>query len=634
MATDDLQIHLSAKNDLAKELQKTLVAIAKMEASLREATTATRPEAKKEIEILSASLKDAQTNSKRLTGAITTLDREIEQLGGSASEAGRDLDRMNRESKTTHGRFSGVAAVGSKAAMGIGAVAAAAVGGAVALGKLNTAIGLYEQNRAKVRVVFAGQMREMKVWAKQHRDDFGGSTQDVLNYAASVQDLLIPMGFQRDEATKMTKAFSELVPVLTAWDRQGRTSAEITDIMAAALTGERESLKSLGVVINEEAVNAQVKLMRAKGRMTGATDEQATALATLELIYQKTGDAQDAYARNSDTVARRTKAMKAEVAQLRDNALSVLLTTWRRVARAFGMADLGSPITNLSRTLRQNRETIVSSLLTIGGVTAQVFQVGATWIAGTTKALGYLVGGFASVLEVMAFFNPEMRGAADRANAAAEAIGGFSESMFGVAGNLQDISTQLFNQADAASRAAGNTEILRQATKKLTKAQRDQLALGNPSIYGGKSGSGIPAVGDTSAPKGHGAGLGAAGLAAAHASLSAGGMAVTSGLRAHGLGSHDSDHARGRAIDVRGPRMGAYARAVRASGGYAAFHGEGANRHVHAVPNRKALATVSAAGDTFHAEVHVHGGNASQFNLRTGVAKGLRDAAQKRKERG
>lgn len=93
--------------------------------------------------------------------------------------------------------------------------------------------------------------------------------------------------------------------------------------------------------------------------------------------------------------------------------------------------------------------------------------------------------------------------------------------------------------------------------------------------------------GDTASSRARGSGsLGS--TLAAHA-----GYAARSGARptitnalvgggGHGPGS--GDHQAGRALDLQGRGLHAYAKAVRADGGYASFHGAGASRHLHAVP--------------------------------------------------
>ncbi len=59
---------------------------------------------------------------------------------------------------------------------------------------------------------------------------------------------------------------------------------------------------------------------------------------------------------------------------------------------------------------------------------------------------------------------------------------------------------------------------------------------------------------------------------------------VTSALRNWGLGSLKSDHVTGNAYDLVGQNLGAYAVAVKRSGGFAEFHGGQADRHLHVVP--------------------------------------------------
>ena len=59
---------------------------------------------------------------------------------------------------------------------------------------------------------------------------------------------------------------------------------------------------------------------------------------------------------------------------------------------------------------------------------------------------------------------------------------------------------------------------------------------------------------------------------------------VTSGYRTHNLGSSNSDHVNGLALDITGDNLGAYATAMRSAGGFAELHGSGSSRHLHVVP--------------------------------------------------
>lgn len=67
-------------------------------------------------------------------------------------------------------------------------------------------------------------------------------------------------------------------------------------------------------------------------------------------------------------------------------------------------------------------------------------------------------------------------------------------------------------------------------------------------------------------------------------SLLTGKRTVTSGLRNFNLGSINSDHVTGRALDLAGQNLGMYKSAIEAAGGFAEFHGTNASRHLHVVP--------------------------------------------------
>ena len=106
--------------------------------------------------------------------------------------------------------------------------------------------------------------------------------------------------------------------------------------------------------------------------------------------------------------------------------------------------------------------------------------------------------------------------------------------------------------------------------------------------------------GDTSSPRGKGIGDTTASrlsqTMSRHAAMNGqltGTRTVTSAFRTFGLGSPSSDHATGRAYDLTGQNLGAYSKLVHANGGFAEFHGNNANRHLHVVPGPGAMGDTS-----------------------------------------
>jgi hypothetical protein len=64
----------------------------------------------------------------------------------------------------------------------------------------------------------------------------------------------------------------------------------------------------------------------------------------------------------------------------------------------------------------------------------------------------------------------------------------------------------------------------------------------------------------------------------------AGNRFITSSYRNYSLGSSNSDHINGRAYDLVGDNLISYRDAVNRDGGFAQFHGDTENRHLHVVP--------------------------------------------------
>ncbi len=97
---------------------------------------------------------------------------------------------------------------------------------------------------------------------------------------------------------------------------------------------------------------------------------------------------------------------------------------------------------------------------------------------------------------------------------------------------------------------------------------------------------------------------------------------VTSSYRTYALGSANSDHVTGRALDLVGANLGQYRRDIMASGGFAEFHGRGASRHLHVVPGPgaggigdTAVPAMSRPSSSMNARQAPSGGNNYVFNI-------------------
>lgn len=235
---------------------------------------------------------------------------------------------MGRFSRSARRVGSGMAKVGGFARGLAGGMAkivplatALATGGFVLLGRslLNNSARLQLMSD-KARVVFGESLPGMSKWAKRAARDLGLTKRETLNLAAGVQDLLIPMRFGREEAAGMTKEILGVAGALAAWSGGTHSAAEVSEILTAALLGEREALQSLGVAISQAQVDDEVSRMKKEG-LTFATEEQAGAQATLNLILDKSKDAQNAFNDGAGRMQRSLNNVKSRIREFGENLL-------------------------------------------------------------------------------------------------------------------------------------------------------------------------------------------------------------------------------------------------------------------------------------------------------------------------
>lgn len=219
------------------------------------------------------------------------------------------------------------------ATAGAAGLAAIAAGAAVLGPALLRGTGQLQSLQNKVQTVFGDQLPVVQAWADSVNERMGLSARSVEGLAAGFADLLIPMGFTRAQATGMSTDVIGLSSALAQWSGGQRTSTEVAEILSSAMLGERDALKGLGISITEAEVTGRL-LQKGQQDLTGTALQQAEAIATQELIFEKSTDAQAAYAAGANPAIDAQNRFKAALLDLKDRALVALepyttaLTTW------------------------------------------------------------------------------------------------------------------------------------------------------------------------------------------------------------------------------------------------------------------------------------------------------------------
>lgn len=195
---------------------------------------------------------------------------------------------------------------------------AAITQGPALLQGLNNAGKDLELQMNKNNIVFGDQIGVVKTWADQNAHSMGLTTTQAITLAGGLADLLIPMGMTREAAAEMATKTIGLSGALAEWSGGQKTAAEVSDILTKAYLGETDGLKALGISISAADIEARL-LAKGQGELTGAAREQAEAVAVQEMVFEKSADAQRAFADGSDTAARKQAEMSAKIREAKDD---------------------------------------------------------------------------------------------------------------------------------------------------------------------------------------------------------------------------------------------------------------------------------------------------------------------------
>lgn len=191
-----------------------------------------------------------------------------------------------------------------------------------------------EQNAKKAALVFGDSLPTVSQWADESAAAMGLTDDQATTLATNMADLLIPMGMSREEAAKMSTETIGLAGALSEWSGGTKTAAEVSEILTSAMLGETDGLKALGISISAADIQARLAA-NGQDKLTGAALQQATALATQQLVMEKSVDAQTAFANGADTTARKQAEATAAMAEAKEQLSTALLPAVTAMTTAF-----------------------------------------------------------------------------------------------------------------------------------------------------------------------------------------------------------------------------------------------------------------------------------------------------------
>jgi hypothetical protein len=286
-----------------------------------------------------------------------------------------------------------------------GNIAAQAVPAVFDFGKELFGLGQkYDTMAKKADTVFGDQAGSIKTWADSVNESFGLADEEVVGLAASMGDLLVPMGFSREAAAGLTTETLDAAAALSAWSGGQYDTAQVSEILTKAMLGERDSLKALGISINQAEVDQRaLAIAQAEGR--DSITDMDKALATQQLVLEKSTDAQTAWADGTMDSVKAQNEVSAAWADGKAELARGLLPMVNK-AVTFIARDFIPKVKELIRTFQEKWPEIRAAVEPIinwfrDTITDVTTVVMALWNTFGSTILSYVKGAFDGIKDVV-----------------------------------------------------------------------------------------------------------------------------------------------------------------------------------------------------------------------------------------
>jgi len=303
--------------------------------------------------------------------------RTLQILITAKNEASAQLSTINTKLKDLQPAFAKMAAAGAVA------------GGAMVLMGKNalTAASDFEETASKFGVVFSDVGDKAEEVAKDLQKNFGLSGLAAKQLLSNTGDLLTGFGIAGDKALQMSEDVNKLAVDLASFSNASGGAEAVSQALTKALLGERESLKTYGIAIQEADVQAEL-LAQGMSKLTGEALRQAKADVTLTLAVRQSQNAVGDFERTSESFANQQRILTARIEDLKVKLGNQLIPVMTKVLNA-----IVPVVEKVADWIEKNPELTKNIIIITGAIVALVAIVGTLGLA-----LPVIITGFTLLL--------------------------------------------------------------------------------------------------------------------------------------------------------------------------------------------------------------------------------------------
>lgn len=300
--------------------------------------------------------------------------------------------------------------------------------------------------RSMASAAFPSMTKEVQAFANNAAGSFGLSEKMALQYSATLGSMARGMGFTEKQAMQMSTAIAALSGDVASY--YSMSQDEAFGKLQAIFTGETESLKSLGVIMTQSALD-QYAMANGFGRTTSAMTEQEKVVLRYQFVMSQLNLAQGDFMRTQSAWGNQVKILRMRFAELQ--------------------AQLGQGLINILKPAIKALNFFMGKLIQV----ASVFNAFIARITGATKKKGGVKSFASSLYDI-------------------------GKASKGVGGNLGGISGKTGKMAKGAKKASKAVKALQRELMgfdKINKLSKKDTASGAGGGAGG-TGGGAGGLGD------------------------------------------------------------------------------------------------------------------------------------------
>ena len=191
-----------------------------------------------------------------------------------------------------------------------------------------------EETTNKYNVTFSEVRKEADAVAKSLQDMYGMSQQESKKYLSDVGDLLSGLGMTQTKSLQLAESVTKLGTDLASFTNIEGGAERAIHALTAGMLGEREALKSLGIIITEEMVTDRLRAEN-KQNLKGLALQQAKAEIAMAMAMEQSNNAIGDMARSYDSFANVTRRVHSRSEDLKSELGKGLMPALGNLGLAF-----------------------------------------------------------------------------------------------------------------------------------------------------------------------------------------------------------------------------------------------------------------------------------------------------------